>query len=108
MASNNTLLGSGEPPKIKVKVIVKEVGIFAPLWLYHEDCLDGCIVKTEEEYIKLLEAGWEDHPGKCASLPGHESLFVPEEVEEDETVVNSSVKSKPKEKSTVKKLFPDK
>jgi len=111
MASNNTLLGSGEPPKTKVEVIVKEVGVFDPLWMYHKDCLGGCIVKTKEEYIKLLEAGWEDHPGKCASLPGHEGLFISEEEEEEEedkTVVDDSVKSKSKEKHTVKKLFPDK
>ena len=74
MVAKNKLLGSGKPEEKVVERIV-EVPKFERMWLYSVECPEGKIVSTFEEYNKLMDAGWVDHPGKCTKLPGHESKF---------------------------------
>jgi hypothetical protein len=80
MASKNQLVGSGkvyteEEVKEEVKVFKK-----APMWLYSKECVEGRVIKTDEEIDKLLAAGWKDHPGKVVKLPGFEKLYEGEEL----------------------------
>ena len=80
MASKNQLIGSGkvytdEEMKEEVKAFKN-----APMWLYSKECIEGRVIKTDEEIDKLLAAGWKDHPGKVVKLLGFEKLYEGEEL----------------------------
>jgi len=97
MASDNRLVGAGKTyNEDEVQQIVKN---FDPLWLYHKDQLKGQVVKDRKTYTELIEAGWEDHPGKCALLSGHEAMFKGEEIFEEKKGKEKGVIGKSKSKS---------
>jgi hypothetical protein len=50
----------------------------APAWRFHESCIDGKVVLTDEELDRLDGMGWKDHPGKVRLLPGHEKVWEEE------------------------------
>lgn len=74
MASQNVLLGSGIP--VLQPIAHKERNQKrTPAWRYHKDCPKGTLIRYDEELDKVDAAGWVDHPGKVARLPGLEKIY---------------------------------
>lgn len=57
MASQNNLINGVklEEPVVVVKI---ERGEHAPCFIFHKDCLEGKMVKTDAEYYDCLAQGW--------------------------------------------------
>lgn len=72
MASKNRLINGPVVAEDAEEVVVSQS---APAWRYHESCPGGKVCKTDKELQEADAAGWQDHPGKVALLPGFEKLF---------------------------------